>query len=231
MDQSLIYFQNIIDNSEYSFIVSECNIDAFNMVNKWPKWESFCLVISGPGQCGKTHLCNIWKEKSNAIFINNENQLFDIDDSNNKKNRNYIIEDFTDMKEESLFHIYNHVRDCSGYLLLSSRLSPAYWNFDLPDLKSRIMSEIFVDVKEPDDNLIVSILMKQFSDRQLRVTKNVIEYMLPRMERSFLSISDLVNKLDRKSLEYGKNITIPFVKDVLFKTGSPFQRELTFEKD
>ena len=226
MTQSLINFQNIPDNSEESFFRSGCNEVAFNMVTSWPEWDSFCLIISGPGQCGKTHLCNIWKDKSNAVFINNDKKLFDV---NNLESKAYIIEDFMDMDEESLFHIYNHVKNSSGFLLLTSRFSPAQWSFKLPDLQSRIMSEILVEVKEPDDELIESILMKQFSDRQLRVTKNVIDYMLPRMERSFLSISNLVNRLDRKSLEDGKNITIPFVRDVLFKTGQEFQRDMALE--
>lgn len=227
MTQSLINFQNIPDNSEESFFLSGCNKNAFRMVNSWPDWESFCMIISGPGQCGKTHLCNIWKEKSNAVFINNDKQLFDV---NNMNGAAYIVEDFLDMKEESLFHIYNHIKNSSGFLLLTSRLSPVNWKFELPDLESRIMSEILVEVKEPDDELIVSILMKQFSDRQLRVTRNVIDYMLPRMERSFLSISDLVNRLDRRSLEDGKNITIPFVRDVLLKTGCEFQRDLSIDE-
>ena len=66
----LNYKQNFND---HDFYVSKSNYFAFNIINKWPKWEKKILNICGEKFSGKTHLANIFKSKSKALLINHNN--------------------------------------------------------------------------------------------------------------------------------------------------------------
>ena len=67
----------------------------------------------------------------------------------------------------------------------------------------------------PDDTLITAVLVKQFTDRQLKVDVEVISYMLTRMERSFDAARRVVGAIDDLALEERRNITVPLVRRVL----------------
>ena len=50
--------------------MSDSNYFAFNLIDKWPKWEKKILNINGEKFSGKTHLANIFKIKSSALYLN-----------------------------------------------------------------------------------------------------------------------------------------------------------------
>ena len=51
------YDQNFKDDD---FYVGKSNFYAFEVINKWPKWEKNFLNINGEKFSGKTHLVNIF---------------------------------------------------------------------------------------------------------------------------------------------------------------------------
>ena len=102
-----------------------------------------------------------------------------------------------------------------SYLLFTSSCSPQFIDFKLPDLKSRINSVNAIKIESLDDELFEMLLVKLFSDRQLRVDPDVIGYIMGRVKRSFLAIENLVAKIDRISIQEKRNITIPFVSKLL----------------
>ena len=57
------YKQNFKDDD---FYVGKSNYYAFELINKWPKWEKNFLNIIGEKYSGKTHLVNIF---SNFIIL------------------------------------------------------------------------------------------------------------------------------------------------------------------
>ena len=69
------YEQNFKDDD---FYVGKSNFYAFEMINKWPKWEKNFLNINGKKFSGKTHLVNIFLKKFNGIRID-VNSLNDFD--------------------------------------------------------------------------------------------------------------------------------------------------------
>jgi chromosomal replication initiation ATPase DnaA len=107
------------------------------------------------------------------------------------------------------------MRERNGYLLVSGRNPPARWRCELADLSSRLSTLPVFDLGAPDDMLIEAVLVKMFADRQLRISPEVLRYILPRMERSFESARALVTSIDTASLEQRREITIPLVRDVL----------------
>ena len=54
------------------FYISKSNENIFNFLLKWPKWEKNFLNISGERFSGKTHLINIFLNKSKGIKLNNK---------------------------------------------------------------------------------------------------------------------------------------------------------------
>ena len=56
---------------------SSWNEIAIEMIEKWPDWPSDnrIICIYGPAGSGKTHLSNIWMQKSKAITYNEINHL------------------------------------------------------------------------------------------------------------------------------------------------------------
>ena len=102
-----------------------------------------------------------------------------------------------------------------GYLILTDSIAPKFWGINLPDLKSRILSSITVNIKKPDDELLSSVLIKLFLDKQILIDKKIIKFIVYRSERSFTSLQNLVDKIDKQSLITKKKININFVKKLI----------------
>ena len=93
--------------------------------------------------------------------------------------------------------------------------SPKFWKINLPDLKSRILSSIIVKINKPNDELLSSVLVKLFLDKQILIDKKIIKFIVYRSERSFASLQNLVDKIDKQSLITKKKININFVKKLI----------------
>jgi len=190
--------------SAEDFVVSEANREAFSWITEWPKWPGNALLLHGAKSSGKTHLANIWAKKSGAEFSSDAEKLALVVEN---------IESFTD--QEKLFHLINRMKEKNGWLLLTANVPAARLPVALPDLASRLKAIPSVGLNPPDDVLLKSVLMKLFSDRQLKVPAAAIDFILSRMNRSFPDAAALVEKIDTLSAEEKRAITIPLVKKVL----------------
>ena len=136
--------------------------------------------------------------------------------TNYQKKKCLIIENIELLTSEILlFHLYNMLLENKNNLMLTSKLTMSQICFELPDLKSRLLSMPQVNIGFPDDRLLKNLLIKQFLDKGILVEMDVIEYLIKRIDRSFEAISKLVSKIDFQSLEKAKKITIPFIKNTI----------------
>jgi chromosomal replication initiation ATPase DnaA len=87
----------------------------------------------------------------------------------------------------------------------------------LNDLKSRFSSFVNIGIDLPTDELIKVIISKNFSDKQVKIDSNLLEYILKNIDRSYESIFNLIEKLDNFSLSTGKSININLIKKALTK--------------
>lgn len=210
--------------SRDDFLIAPANEQAVAWIDRWPDWPSQALAISGPPGSGKTHLAHVFMAKNDAHLID-ANQLGQIDVRDLVENNPTLILDngddvasdhtATKQHEEALFHFLNLLKETGHHAVLLSNSPPARWNVNLADLKSRLNAITHVAINEPDESLLAAVMVKQFSDRQLRIDHGAIDYILPRMERSFQYIHHIVTAIDALTLSEHRNITIPLIRQVL----------------
>ena len=201
------------------FLVADSNREAVQWIDRWPDWPSPALVVFGPPGCGKTHLAEVFRHHADAVLMDHgelaENRPRDPAAAGGA----WVVEDADQFlaayAPEPLFHLYNQVKEGGGGLFLTGRTPPSQWDFGLADLASRLKAAAAVSIGPPGDDLIAALLVKLFADRQLKVSADVIEYLLKRMERSFSAARKMVSAIDAAALAERREITVPLTRKVL----------------
>ena len=212
----LLFNFNYSQNFNYDdFFVSKSNYFAFQLIEKWPKWEKNILNISGEKFSGKSHLANIFCNKNKCIKIAEE-QLNDEILKKLKLHENIVLDNFDNLTEERLLYsLFNLVDHDNKYLLINSIKPINEMNFDLNDLKSRSKNCLFAKIDKPDDELMFALILKNFSDRQIEIDKKFIDFIIKRIDRSYGKISDFIYKIDELSLKNKKPIDFKTIKEIL----------------
>lgn len=196
------------------FFVSDANAQAYAMLTTPDAWPDGKLALTGPAGSGKTHLSRIFAGISGAQTVSAQ----DIDASAPLPDTPLVVEDgdtLPQTAQEWLFHTHNHLRACGLPLLVTGQMPPARWPLTLPDLASRLSAATTVIIENPDDPLLMAVLLKHFADRQLHPTPDAILYLSRHLPRSFDTIRSTVDLLDRAALAQSKPLTRPFVRDLL----------------
>jgi chromosomal replication initiation ATPase DnaA len=197
------------------FLIARHNKDAIAWIDAWPQWPAAALAVHGPTGSGKTHLASVFAARAGAEFIAPAGVAAAMRRALDGELREAVLEDADGFEDAALLHLLNAFGELGGHLLLTARTAPAHWNARLPDLKSRLRALPAVAIREPDDESLAAILVKLFSDRQLRVEQPVIDYLVTRIERSFDGARRAVASLDAASLEKRREITVALARETL----------------
>ena len=215
LNQLLLELDHKKNFNEYDYYISKSNYFAFNIIDKWPKWEKRILNINGEKFSGKTHLANIFKSKTKALLINADK----IDEKIFNKIKLFesiIIDDFEKFNDERLIYsIFNLIEQDNKYLLINSLKPINEIYFELQDLVSRSKNCLIAKIDKPDDDLIFAIILKNFSDRQIKVEKKIVEFIINRIDRSYRKIYEFIYKIDELSLKKKKPINFKTIKEIL----------------
>jgi len=202
------------------FHIGASNRDAVGWIDRWPDWPAPILILQGPAASGKSHLAAVWQEKTSAAIINPEmltcksaEQLFILGNALALDGLDPWLGD--NQAETTLFHLYNMLKEERKTMMITMRMAASQTDFIIPDLASRFRAAPSVSIHAPDDMLLASVLIKLFSDRQLRVSNDVITYLLPRIERSFAAARALVERADHMSLSEKRSISVPLMRKTL----------------
>ena len=198
------------------FIVAACNKNALLWIDKWPNWPSTGLAIYGSSGCGKSHLAEIWRECSRAEIINADT-IKTCDTVGLASNNQALIIDrmSSDVSEKKLLHLYNLMGERKGNILFTMRKAPAHCKLKIADLSSRLAAMPAIEVGDPDDQLLREVLQKLFDDKQLNVTKEVLSYLIMRMERSFSFARAVAEEINKLALSQHRNVTVPLARSAL----------------
>ena len=214
-DQLILKFPSNQAFKKEDFYVSPSNVEAYNLIDSWPKWIKRTVNIFGPASSGKSHLVSIFKNKTSYLEIKAQN-LNDEIFFKFKTKESLIIENFNEnINEELLFSLWNTALQDNKYLLITSIKPISSYQFKLKDLISRINSSLIIGIKLPSDDLISVILAKNFSDKQIKVEKKHIDYIVKRIDRSYEKISQFILTLDKYSLKKGSPFGLKLIKEVL----------------
>ena len=112
------------------------------------------------------------------------------------------------------------IRDSNkgDYLLITSKNNPSNLNNNLNDLSSRLKSTTVVEVKEPDEALIKELIQKKLASKQIIISEKNINFLINRIERSYVSVNKIIQLIDQKLMETHSNLSIDFLKKVIEET-------------
>ena len=214
-NQLILKFPSHRAYKKEDFYVSPSNHEAYDLINSWPKWIKRTVNIYGPSGSGKSHLASILKSKISSLQIEssklNEEIFFKF-----KTKEALIIENLCEkVSENLLFSLWNVALQDNKYLLITSSKPINSFKFKLKDLTSRIRSSLIIGINLPSDDLVSVILAKNFSDKQIKVEKKHIDYIIKRIDRSYEKISQFILTLDKHSLKKGSPFGLKLIKEVL----------------
>ena len=192
------YKQNFMDDD---FYVGKSNYYPFELINNWPKWEKNFININGEKFSGKSHLVNIFLKKFKGVkleskFLNDEN-LKTI-----KPYQNIVLENLDlNVDEKLIYTLFNIIDQDNKYLIITSIEPISELKFQLEDLRSRTKNCLLAEIKNPDDELMFALILKNLSDRQIVLDKKLIDFIIKRIERSYGKIFEFIYKIDEVSLK------------------------------
>jgi hypothetical protein len=197
IDQIALPFVWPADEDERDFIVSDANSTAVRHLEHWSLWPVMATVLTGPRKSGRSLLGRIFAAKTGGRFVDNA----DIQD------------------EERLFHAWNAAQADHKPLLLAADLPPARWKIKLPDLRSRLLASPHVEIENPDFPLMTGLVEKLLQVRGLVAKPEVVRYVVPRIERSYIGVGRIVDALDEAALARRRPITMAVAREALAAIG------------
>ena len=195
------------NENELNFFVNKTNYDAFNNIINH---DLIFLFLYGPNKSGKSFLSKIWSNKNNAIKLKNNFELI------LKSNKNILIDNLNSFDQEIIFYIVDYCLLNNLNILITSNIQLNEIKFKFKDLSSRLKTFSYFQINNPNDEMLLSILTKLLIDKQFIInSKDIFEYILRRIDRSYQGVYEIVKKLDILSLEKKRQLTIPLIKEIL----------------
>lgn len=193
-DQMRLPLQRNLPEGAEGFVASDSNRAAVEALADWPNLIGGAMAISGPAGCGKSRLAQIWAERVGAVALHGAEAS--VIDPMELEGRPILLDRARDVDDETLFHLINLAQAPGGALLLVARSAPSSWDVALPDLRSRLDAVISIPMEAPDDAVLTAMLEARFAERGIRPQKDVIPYLLRRIDRSAAAAADVVERLD-----------------------------------
>jgi hypothetical protein len=186
-----------VADGEEDFLISDANRAAFDHLKRWSLWPVMATVLTGPRKSGRSLLGRIFVRKTGG-------RLFDGAEAHD---------------EEGLFHAWNEAQASRRPVLLIADTPPPAWTVSLPDLRSRLTATPVVTIQEPDDALLGALIVKLLGDRGIAAPAELAEFLVPRIERSYVAVQQIVDILDRAMLSHHKRMTLPVARRALAEAG------------
>ncbi|MGC8604399.1 MAG: HdaA/DnaA family protein [Desulfomonilaceae bacterium] len=131
--------------------------------------------------------------------------------------RTVIIDDVDDVSRfdaKHLWNLWNQLLTTGARLITASSVGPEEIFADDQHLRSRMISGLTLGLAPPDDNTRVLILDKMARKKGLRLTHDVISYLLSRKSRNLKRLEQILEILDTVSMEEHRKVTLRFLKGI-----------------
>jgi len=117
--------------------------------------------------------------------------------------------------EQALFSFYNRAQNSGVRLVIAASAPPGQLRIRLRDLQSRLQSGVVFQIHELSDREKAELLSKRARGLGIELSKPVLDYVLQRHDRQVVALVDLLQKLDKLSLEQQRPITIPLIRQLM----------------
>ena len=216
MSQLIFKFPFKTKYYEQDFYVSSNNFSAYKLIENWPNWSSKWLNVFGSTGSGKTHLSKILEKKIKNIEIINAKAVEEKTIYKLEKLQCLIIDNYeNNIDQKFLYSLLNQSKQLENFILINSIKPVSDFQYDLPDLKSRLDSFLFIGIDLPTDDLLNVIITKSFSDKQVELDPKVSDFIIKNVDRSYDKMFKFLKEVDELSLSSGKPININLIKKVL----------------
>ena len=182
-------------------VIGNANLGVYEALSEPARWPFHTAVLTGPPRSGKS-LLGRWAQGQGVT----------------------VIDDADREAEDALFHRWNAAQESQEPLLLISDSQP--WEITLPDLRSRLGGSLQLEIGAPDDDMVAQLIETLAMQRGLALGEDATAYLVPRVERSFAGIENLVAAIDRLSLERKAAPTMSIWRDALDQVQGPEQARL-----
>jgi hypothetical protein len=195
VNQIALPFHWPVADKDEDFLISDANRDAFDHFKRWSLWPVHATLLTGPRKSGRSLLGRIFVRKTGGRLFDNAE----------------------DHEEEALFHAWNDAQATRRPLLIVADAPPPRWEVKLPDLRSRLAATPQIAIAPPDDLLLGALVMKLLGDRGVAAPPELADFLVPRIERSYVGVLKVVDALDRAVLSHHKRLTVPVAKRALIE--------------
>ena len=234
--QLLLNFPTRPEFNFSNFVISQGSRFAFDSAKNFciPNQTPYhSLFIFGQENIGKTHLLisigNLVAERdARAIYIRGSDFSEKIDKGVTTKHQHtelmnvdyFLLDDVEEMAsslvaQEKLYHIYNTIIERGGKVAFTSCFSPEKIENTESYLTSRFQWGMLAEIKSIDDDTTSKIIQKLAKDINLSLPENIINFLMLRIPRDFISIKEAVSTINQESYIQKKKVTLPLVKEAL----------------
>ena len=185
------------------------------------------INIIGNNLHGKTHLLKAWVnyklslKKNSAIYIDLANNKYYVNSLRNLADKYQFIaiddvDILTDKQQIAIFDLFNNIKlnNLSTSLLTSS--SDATYSKLREDLKTRLLSGLTISLKSSNDEDLIKILQIYNLSEGINISDIELKYLISHYTRNIGVLINTIKLLAKKALLENRNITIPFIKQLLF---------------
>ena len=159
--------------------------------------EAVVYLWGEPGS-GRTHLLRAAARANPALVLADD------------------VEKLEDDAQQALFNAINAARDGQGAVLAAGNAPPAGLALR-EDLRTRLGWGLVYHLKPLTDADKAIHLRREAARRGLRLTDEVVWYLLSHFPRDLASLNAVLDLLDRHSLARQRPVTLPLIREALSK--------------
>lgn len=128
------------------------------------------------------------------------------------------VDALDEAQQIGLFNRINEARESGGAVLAAGNAPPGQLAVR-EDLRSRLGWGLVYQVKPLTDAERAVFLSREAERRGMRLSDDVVWYLLARVRRDLSSLGAILDLLDRVSLEQKRHVTLPLVREALKDLG------------
>lgn len=173
------------------------NAQAAHHLERWATWPVMATVLVGPRKSGRSRMGRAFAAKTGGT----------------------LADDAERWDEEALFHAWNAASERRRPLLMIAERPPPAWELELPDLRSRLSATPVVTIGPIDDAMFGTLIVHALGERGLHAPPELVRFLLPRVERSYVSVQRIVDALDGHAFTHQTRPTVPMAREALRAAG------------